>query len=543
MDQATKFTGFVDRFLDEMWKRNPVWATSLGIHDYDHLLGRFDPAAIEEDLSFLKQTRQQLEQEIDRDALPADETDDYDLLVRFLDIEVNDIAERHLHETYPTIYPSIGLSGTFVPLVREFAPLEERLERIVERLGHIPRVLEEGMGNLRNPAKLHTQIAMESTKSGISFYEKAVPGFAKDLPAIAGPLNEACSKAAEAMGRYYEFLEKDLLPRSTGDFALGKDLFDWRLKHSHLLDFDHRELLAFGEEVFATTEEELTSLARQIDPQRPWPELVEELKNAHPGPEELLSFYRSEMERSRNFVVDRDLVTVPEGQDLNIIETPVFQRNLLPYAAYMSPAPFEEKQTGHFFVTPIDETLSEEQKAERLKGHSRYKVVVVALHEGYPGHHLQLVHANQRPSKMRKIAHNTVFIEGWALYCEEMMYEQGFYPDRETRLFQLKDTLWRAARVILDASLHTQRMSFEEALDFLVDRVKVERMNALAEVKRYTTTPTQPMSYLVGRREILNMRDEYSAAKGGTFNLKEFHDRLISYGSMPPALVRRRMFG
>lgn len=541
MQQDATFNSLVDRFLDGMWERNPVWATGVGIHDYDHLLGKFDPASLEEDLTFLKETRRELEQKVDRSQLSPDAADDHDLLVRFIDIELNDFEERRLHEVYPNIYPGLGLSGTFLLIVREFAPLEQRVERIIGRLGHIPRVLEEGKNNLKSPARLHTQIAMEQAKSGIAFFGQAVPALGKDFPALAEGLGEASRKAAEAMQRYYDYLEKEVLPRSTGDFALGKELFDWRLEHSHMLDFGHEELLAFGQESLAKTEEQLTSLAREIDSGRTWPEQVEALKNVHPAAGELLSFYKGEMERSRNFVTEKDLVTVPPGQELEVIETPVFQRNLIPYAAYMSPAPFEEKQTGHFFVTPVEESMSEQAKAEKLKGHSRYKAVVVALHEGYPGHHLQLVHANRRQTKMRKIAHNTVFIEGWALYCEEMMYEQGFYPDRETRLFQLKDTLWRAARVVIDASLHTQGMSFEEAVDFLVDRVKVERTNAVAEVKRYTTAPTQPMSYLVGKREILGMREEYEAARGKAFNLKEFHDRLISYGSMPPALVRRRL--
>jgi uncharacterized protein (DUF885 family) len=207
----------------------------------------------------------------------------------------------------------------------------------------------------------------------------------------------------------------------------------------------------------------------------------------------------------------------------------------------MSPAPFEQAQKGFFYVTPLDERLPPEKQEEQLQGHSSYKIAVTALHEAYPGHHLQLVKANRSNSDVRRVLGTTVFIEGWALYCEEMMYEQGFYTDPRIRLMQLKDQVWRGCRVLIDVGLHTQGMTYEQAVDMLVKRGKLERVNAEVEVNRYCMQPTQPMSYIIGKHQIMDLRKEYESWLGSKFNLREFHDKLLSYGSIPVAIVRKEM--
>lgn len=248
------------------------------------------------------------------------------------------------------------------------------------------------------------------------------------------------------------------------------------------------------------------------------------------------------MERARDFVVAQELVDLPHHESLNVIETPPFQRNMLPYAAYMPPAPFEARQDGLFWVTPIDTAQSPDRREAQLQGHSRYNIVIIALHEAYPGHHLQMSRANQIESRFRRhFANSNLFLEGWALYCEEMMYEAGFYHDPRVRLMQLKDQLWRAARVVIDVQLHTAGITPEEAVRFLVEEAKLEEPNAQAEVRRYTLTPTQPMSYILGKRAILALRDQVRRRQGDRFNLRRFHNDLLSHGSLPPRLVRESM--
>jgi uncharacterized protein (DUF885 family) len=270
---------------------------------------------------------------------------------------------------------------------------------------------------------------------------------------------------------------------------------------------------------------------------------VDELKNKHPKKENLLKFYTREMARARDFVRRKNLATIPRGESLSVVETPVFERSVIPYGAYMPPPAFDKKQEGFFWVTPVNEKLPLKQQEEQLRGHNSNGVVLTALHEAYPGHHLQLVHNNKIKSKVRRQFWTSLFAEGWALYCEELMYEKGFYTRPEVRLLQLKDQLWRACRVVIDASLHTGRMSFDKAVNMLVDVAKLERTNAIAEVKRYTYSPTQPMTYAVGKIEILKLKDDFRKLKGRAFNLKKFHDQLLSYGTIPVQMVRERMLG
>ena len=192
-------------------------------------------------------------------------------------------------------------------------------------------------------------------------------------------------------------------------------------------------------------------------------------------------------------------------------------------------------------MTPVNEKLPLKQQEEQLQGHDTYGIVLTALHEAYPGHHLQLVYSNRVKSKVRRQYGTSLFAEGWALDCEELMYEQGFYTKPETRLLQLKDQLWRACRVVIDVSIHTHKMSFNQAVDKLVKVAKLEKTNAIAEVKRYTYTPTQPMTYIMGKIEILKLRSDYRKLKGKAFNLKKFHNQLLSYGTIPVQMVREQM--
>ena len=184
---------------------------------------------------------------------------------------------------------------------------------------------------------------------------------------------------------------------------------------------------------------------------------------------------------------------------------------------------------------PADEQL------QQLRGHLRQKAILTTLHEGYPGHHLQFTHANRIPSKIRRLFGDNAFVEGWALYCEEMMCDLGYSDDPRVRLCQLRDALWRAVRVIVDTGLHCRGMQPAEAIAQLVDVAGLEPVNAETEVRRYTLTPTQPMTYTVGKLELQRLRADVEKQRGAAFNLREFHNQLLSYGSIPVPLIRRQM--
>ena len=309
-----------------------------------------------------------------------------------------------------------------------------------------------------------------------------------------------------------------------------------------MVDYDADRLLEIGWEQFKLTQELMASVAKEIDPSKSVEEILEEAKNDHPTAEGLLAAYEEAMAGAKQYVIDHDIVTIPEGESLKIIETPVYLRPLIPYAAYMQPGIFEEQQDGVFIVTPVDPNAPAEQQEQKLKGHFNVKLPVVALHEAYPGHHLQLVWANRTETIPRQMGSflATLFIEGWAFYCEELMEELGWIAKPIQRLGRLHDQLWRAARIILDVSLHTRGMTVEEAINFMVEKVQLEPTNAAAEVRRYTQTPTQPQSYLMGKLEILDLVEDFKKANPEA-SLREVHDRMLAQGSLPPRLMRQAL--
>ena len=303
------------------------------------------------------------------------------------------------------------------------------------------------------------------------------------------------------------------------------------------------DLLEIGQEAIEEARRELAAVAERIEPGTDWETLVTRFKATHPAPDGLIAAYQTEMQKARNFVEFHRMMTLPTDESLRVVSTPVWARPLLPYAAYMPPAPFEVRQAGEFWVTPLPDNATPEQQEALLQGHCTYTIPTIALHEAYPGHHLQISRANQTPSRFRRhFAHSNLFIEGWALYCEELMWEHGFLSDPRIRLMQLKARLWRACRVVLDVQMHTRGMSLADAAQFLQEVAKLEEVHAQAEVRRYALSPTQPMTYVMGYRALMALRDESMRRLGTRFLARRFHDQLLNEGSLPPTLLREALF-
>lgn len=534
------FRQLAEEIIASSWKNSPIAATFAGIHDHDHELDDIDRDRLAAVNSERKRFLDRLGS-LNQDALGPDDRIDHLLLCNYLRSSIKEFEDVRYWQKNPADYANSCIDAVHVLLLREFAPLEERAAAILSRMEQIPRFLRDAKRNLDDTPRVFTRLAIDINAGGRNFIDKMTTELGSRVPALARDLDATRGRALAAMTDYARYLEKEILPRATGTFAVGAEHYNFKLKTDHVLPYTAGELLEYGQNIKERTERELEQAARHIDPDRTWIELVEDIKNLHPRAPDLAAAYKREMERARQFIRDHDLVTLPRDEALEVIPTPEFLRPTLPYAAYMNPAPFEEQQKGFFFVTPVDERLPLDRQEEILRGHPSCGIPVIALHEGYPGHHLQLVHANRVRSRLRRLLGTTVFIEGWALYCEEMMYDAGFYSDPRSRLLQLKDQLWRACRVIIDVGLHTGNMTFEQAVDLLVDGAKLQRVHAEKEVTRYTFTPTQPMSYLVGKRQIVELRRDYQNKAGADFNLKKFHDLILGFGSIPVCLIRQAL--
>ncbi len=537
---------FYDRFktfVGKLVKEAPVFATQLGDHRFDDRLGHFDEATLQRQLAELKSDLAEF-QGMDTSGLSLDADIDYTIAVQSLRYFIRDAEEVRSEYRDPGYYLNVALGGVFLLIIKDFAPLPERLQSVLGRLREVPRVFSEGKANivLAETPQLWAQIALESAQMGMGLFAGLIPSLAPQAPDIADALNEAAQAATAAVQDYAAWIENHVIPNARGEFPAGRQLFETLLRENHMVDWDADWLLAKGHELYESTLSEMETLARKIDPTKSAKELVEEIKAHHPSAEALLDIYRDAMKRARDFVVAHDLVTIPANEELKIVETPLFLRNQIPYAAYMSPGLLEEVQQGIFVVTPVNPDDPPEKQEEKLRGHGYDDLPVTALHEAYPGHHLQLTVANLNKSLPRLFGGflSSLFIEGWAFYCEEMMEQQGFIDKPIQRLGRLQAQLWRAARIIVDVSLHVGKMSYDEAVQFMTEKANLEPADAKAEVNRYTQSPTQPMSYLMGKYEIMQLVREYQTHHPD-HSLKQMHDAMLRCGSLPPRLMRRRL--
>jgi uncharacterized protein (DUF885 family) len=542
IDQA-EFYRQAERFIDRFMEEDPVTATQLGDRRFDDRLADYSKAALERQVREIREALGEFEG-FDPAGFDIDARIDLQLMVQVAKSALRGFEKFKDHLRNPSKYSEECMGGVFLLLIKEFSPLEERLEKALGRLRAIPEVLARGRENIRpeEVPPVWNEVTMESCQQGLALFTVLIPALAQQVPKLATDLNAASQSAAQALEDYARFLKETVAAKAGGDFAAGEELFEELIRENHMLDYGTKELLEIGWRLFGETERAMEDLAQRIDRQKTARELLEEAKADHPKADELLDVYRREMARVRQFVAVQDIVTIPEGESLKIEPTPPFLWGIIPYAAYMPPGPLEKIQQGIFVVTPVDPQSPQKEQEEKLKGHHYGKLPVTALHEAYPGHHLQLVYANSVGSLPRKLGGfiSTLFIEGWAFYCEELMEQLGYIDQPLQRLGRLSDQLWRAARIILDVSLHTGKMTVEEGIDFLMERAGLERSNARAEVRRYTATPTQPMSYLIGKIEILKLIDEYRK-RHPEASLKEVHDAVLACGSLPPRLMRERL--
>lgn len=537
-----QFERDVADFVEWIMEEKPTWASDLGKHDYDCRLDDVGIATLELQNRRISEYKERFKQALGSSDL--DTQIDAALMISLTKAFMRNFEELRMFARAPQYYVGMVLGSCHSLITRDYAPLPDRLKALLGRMSEVPRVLEQGMHNLENPPKVWLDLSIAMAKGGISLFENDIPQVAQEVPDLLMDVRDSSKKAADAMRSFLAFLEDDVRLRADGEFAVGEEIFNELLHSVHMLDADARSIQKKGYEILKETEQQFDELVARLGFQgKNRNDIVFEIAKKHPKAEELIDTYKKAMMGSRQFILDRNLVTLPPWESLEMRETPKFERHLLPFAAYGPPGPFEEKQIGIFWVNPVDPELPPDVQEMRLRSHPYAKIPIHAVHEGYPGHHVQLVWANKVGSLARKIGCiSSLHVEGWAFYTEEMMERQGFLSDPEVRIFRLKEQLWRACRIVIDVGIQTGEMSLEEAAQMLVDRAGFEQNDAIAEVTRYTLAPTQPMSYLIGKLELMKTAEEYKMRRGSSFDLKTFHDAVLACGSLTPSLIRRRLF-
>lgn len=401
----------------------------------------------------------------------------------------------------------------------------EKLEAITKRLEIIPGFLKRARHNHKRPVELWTSLAIEEIPGTIQYLTDTI------LPYLDSHHVASASQLIESACHSLDEFAVELKQQTNWEqtFAIGKENFESLLHDFHGIEHHATDIQETGLKQIELITKQLKAHANEMDPAQSWQELVTKLKGNHPAEAELMTAYRNKVAETKSFLHEQEIVSLPEQESLRIIETPLFLQNMIPYAAYSEPTMFADDDRGTFYVTPVN------GNQELLQDHCNASFPLTALHEAYPGHHLQFSIQRTLPSPIRRVYNVASYYEGWTLYCEEMMHRAGFYDDA-MRLYQLKDRLWRAARIVVDVGMQCFQMTDREAAAFLSDKAKLSPQGARVDVNWYTQSPTIPMSYLIGMLEVDRMRESYQA-KG--HSLKEFHDAFLSSGAIPLNAVRQ----
>jgi uncharacterized protein (DUF885 family) len=533
-----QFDALVNGRFDSLVERNPVLGTFLGLTEHD---GRLSDGSRDNVLAEIDEAHRFASA---LEAIDANDLSPYYAFERELafyttrrqifDDEVHRVWERRVSAA-----DEVG-DGIFLVFSRANRPIEERLSAIASRLEAAPQHIEQQKSRLDSqpPVRLWNELELESATTLPSLFDEIVAAARSELPdgkAEIARLEHASRAAARALDEYTSWL-KERLAGATDEFALGRERYDELVRLRAFDDLDTDGILAVGEEQLARNREGRARAASEVDPAASVAEVVDRIKSDHPSDfAAALAGYRSAMAAARQFVIDHEIASLPDGETLEVIETPEYMRAVLPFAAYYQPPKFGEGSLhGLYLVTP-----SVDGSARALREHNYASLYNTSIHEAYPGHHQQLAISIRHPSVVRTLVDAPEFVEGWAMYCEQMMREEGFDTDPRHVVMMYTDAIWRACRIILDIKLQRREINVNEAVDFLVAQTGFERPNAASEVHWYTYRPTYPMSYLLGKVLLLRLRDDEKRRLGARFSLRRFHDALLREGSLPISFHRR----
>jgi uncharacterized protein (DUF885 family) len=534
-----------DRFYDlvedrfrRLMRDNPVAATYFGVHAYDDELGDGGRETLLGEIAADREHLSTIEG-LDPAALSQSVRFERDLEIHNVRRSLFEADELRVWERRSLALDTIG-DGLFLLFARDHAPLAERLDAIAGRLEAIPRHLEEARTRSSEPqVRLWQRIEIESAAQLPALFDELV---AAGRGVLGGAelrrLERAAQAGTVAVELFTTWLEGTLVS-GTDDWAIGRERHDRMVALRAFDGLDADEILELGHQRLAEERAARKAVAREIDPGADEADVIARVKADHAATfAEALEEYQVAMRRARAHLIERSLVTVPDDERIDVLETPEYLRNVIPFAAYFSPAAFDKKSKGIYIVTP-----AVHGNVNALREHNRAGISNTSIHEAYPGHHLQLDVGRRHPSLSRLLADAPEFVEGWGMYSELMMREHGFDDAPQFRLILHTDAIWRACRIILDVRLHRGELSVDEGVDFLVEQTRFERDNARSEVEWYTYRPTYPLSYLLGRTLLLELRADEQQRLGDAFSLRAFHDTLLRNGSLPISFHRRLLAG
>ncbi len=554
MDEA--FENIANEFISDLTNLSPVTATMIGDHSADDELDNVDDAARAETLTLWREYRTALER-IDRDQLSRPNQVDAELLAHEVESNIWRIEALQEWAWNPLYYVNISGGSIYSLMSRDFAPVTERLANATARLEQMPRFFEQARGSLQ-PArvpKIHAETAVSQNQGLNSIIDTMiVPQMDMLTDEQKARLEAAIETAKDAVALHQTWLEDELLPRANGDFRIGAELYDTKLAFALNSPLGRKEVRARAEREYEAVRNEMYEVAKTVyaakhpmtafpdNPDESYKQAIiraglEEAYRALPPRDGIVDVARQQLQEATDFVIERNIVTMPE-EPVEIIIMPEFQRGVS--VAYLDPpGPLDRDQPAFYAVAPLPEDWTDEQVESFLREYNLYSIQDLTIHEGVPGHYLQLALSNRYPSILRSVLWSGTFVEGWAVYAEQMMIEEGYQDyDPLQKLITLKWYLRGVTNAIIDSAIHVDGMTRDEAMKLMIEGGFQEEREAAGKWVRAQLTSAQLSTYFVGYQEHRELRREIEKAWGEEFTLRRYHDQLLSYGSPPVRFVR-----
>ena len=541
-----------DQYLKEEFQRHPAYASSQGNRDYDDRLDDLSAAARAKDRVATETWKATLDK-FDTAALTPAGKLDHQIWLHSLKSrsELQDLGVDPF-EFDPREFGVYLSDSVFGLLTQSTLPKERNIANAAKRIAAIPKVVAAAMDKgdkklLSRCPKILTEIAIKRNLGAIAFYEKDIFALTGETPATS-PLTSPCQSAVIALKEYQKFLEKDLLPRSNGEWRLGKETFAKKLILDLDAGFTADEVLKMAETEADRVERDMYTVARQLwsktFPGKALPPddaagrretvkiVLDELGKDHGKPEEIVEDAKKTVAKIKAFIAEKKILTLPDPDRCQIILMPEFQRGFS--AAYLSPAPaLDSKADSLYAVAPPPLDWPAPRREAFLREYNRSMLQILTIHEAYPGHYVQLEYGNRHPSLIRKVLYSGVYAEGWAVYTEQMMLDQGYGDgDLSLRLHQLKFYIRAVLNAILDHKMHCANMSDADAMKLLTERGFQTEGEAFGKVQRSKQSSCQLSTYFIGRMAFYNLRQTVQRRDGDKFDLAKFHEAVLNQGTI-----------
>lgn len=531
--------GLAKEFMEHLFATDPVYATALGHHATDHRLPAHDKDGRDRAVGGFTSLLERLEG-VSEEGLEADDKLDLRILIHGAKAALFELEDERPWQYDPNFYIRQAGESVATLLKREFAPAATRFEAAVERIEGFPAYFKQAVHNLVRMPQPHVQVGLLQVDGLSQFLEET---FLAQVDAQAPALSERAKKAVDEATTALVAFEKHLKQathKPGGEWRLGDELYAEKLALAVGSGLTPSKLMDWAKSALKEQRGRMEEVARRMGAASVQDALAQ-LEVDRPSRDEMLDRCEAYCKELDVFLREHDLVTMPDGSPLRIELTPEFNRGV-PGASCDPPGVLEAHLPTFFYVTPIPESWSEEQTEDYLREYNAWQLRILSIHEALPGHYVQLWHANRNGRLIPNALWNGAFAEGWAVYAEQFMLEAGVHDDPRHELGQLK--FWQRAvlNTMIDVGLHAQEMSEEEALRLLLEEGFQTKKVAEEKIRRAQVTSVQLSTYFVGWQQIVRLREEQKAARGASFDLKEFNDALLAHGTPPLPFVRELFF-